>query len=45
MIGVLRGVESLCRKVSAMAESSAVLFVSTEAPRWSGSDGVVTTGP
>ena len=44
-IGVLRGVASMCRKASATAESSAVLLVSTVAPRWNGSAGVMDTGP
>ena len=45
IMGVLRGVDKMCRKASAIAESSAVLLVSTVAPRCSGSAGVMDTGP
>ena len=45
IMGVLSGVDRMCRKALAMAESSAVLFVSTVAPMCSGSAGVMETGP
>ena len=45
IMGVLSGVDRMCRKASAMAESSAVLFVSTVAPISSGSAGAMETGP
>ena len=45
IVGVLSGEASMCRKASATAVSSAVLFVSAVAPMWRGSDGVTDTGP
>ena len=45
MIGVLIGDASTCRKASATAVSSAVLFDSVFAPICNGSDGVTDTGP
>ena len=43
--GVLRGDVRMCKNASAIAVSSAVLFVRTVAPRCSGSEGVTETGP
>ena len=43
--GVLRGDARMCKNASAIAVSSAVLFVRTVAPRCSGSEGVTETGP
>ena len=45
MIGVLVGEASKCIKASAIAVSFAVLLESMYAPKCSGSDGAVTTGP
>ena len=44
MVGVLIGVDMMCKKASATAVSSAVLLVKTVAPRCMGSEGVVITG-
>ena len=45
MTGVLMGDASKCKKASATAVSSAVLFDRVVAPRCSGSAGVTETGP
>ena len=45
MVGVLIGEASTCRKASATAVSSAVLFDSVVAPKCNGSEGVTDTGP